>query len=154
MSVQDIINRDGDRPAGSLVTPAGGFIGDADIPFERYTSRQFYDLEMQRMWSRVWQWACREEHIPEVGDYYVYDIGRYSLIVVRTQDGIRAYHNSCLHRGTRLKPSGFSGRTLLTTTQGDVGSVIDNPRGLNRTVTFREVDRENTPAFRALTVIV
>ncbi len=110
-NVQDIINRDGDRPAGSLVTPAGGFIGDADIPFERYTSRQFYDLEMQRMWSRVWQWACREEHIPEVGDYYVYDIGRYSLIVVRTQDGIRAYHNSCLHRGTRLKPSGFSGHS-------------------------------------------
>ena len=46
--------------------------------------------------------ACREEEIPEVGDHIVYDIGRYSVIVVRTADGIRAHHNVCRHRGRRL----------------------------------------------------
>ena len=38
----------------------------------------------------TWQFACREEHIPEVGDYYVYDIGRHSFIVTRVaKDAVR-----------------------------------------------------------------
>jgi nitrite reductase/ring-hydroxylating ferredoxin subunit len=48
--------------------------------------------------------ACREEQIPEVGDSVVYEIADTSLIVVRTAtDEIRAFHNSCLHRGTQLR---------------------------------------------------
>ena len=50
--------------------------------------------------------ACREEQIPEVGDSVVYELADTSLIVVRTApDEIRAYHNSCLHRGTQLRTS-------------------------------------------------
>jgi phenylpropionate dioxygenase-like ring-hydroxylating dioxygenase large terminal subunit len=57
-----------------------------------------------KVWSRVWQMACREEQIPNVGDSVVYDIAGFSLIVVRSApDRIRAFHNSCLHRGTRLR---------------------------------------------------
>ncbi|WP_197914066.1 aromatic ring-hydroxylating oxygenase subunit alpha [Mycolicibacterium chitae] len=55
------------------------------------------------MWKKAWQFACREEDIPEAGDYLVYDVADLSLIVVRTEGGdIKAYHNACLHRGTRL----------------------------------------------------
>lgn len=62
------------------------------------------------MWSRTWQWACREEHIPEPGDYAVYDIGDRSAVVVRGPDrSIKAFVNSCLHRGTQLKPPGTVG---------------------------------------------
>jgi nitrite reductase/ring-hydroxylating ferredoxin subunit len=70
---------------------------------ERYTSREWHDLEMEHMWKRVWQMACRDDDIPNVGDSLVYDIGDVSLIVVRTTDGVRAYHNSCLHRGRLLR---------------------------------------------------
>ena len=108
-STQEIVHRDGRPVPPVLEQESGQFLGDEDIPFERYTSRAFYDLEMERMWPRVWQWACREEHIPEVGDYYVYDIGHHSIIVVRSNDGIKAYHNSCLHRGTKLRSSGTDG---------------------------------------------
>ena len=77
---------------------------DTDIPRTRYTSQRYHDLEMERMWARVWQMACREEQIPEVGDHVIYDIGDASLIVVRTgADDVRAFHNSCLHRGTQLR---------------------------------------------------
>ncbi len=72
------------------------------VSVERYRSRAFHELEMQRLWPRVWQMACREEEIPEVGDYALYEIGRFSIIVVRTRDGIRAHHNVCRHRGRRL----------------------------------------------------
>lgn len=52
----------------------------------------------------MWQWACREEDLPDVGDYRVYDVASASILVVRTAPGrIKAYHNACLHRATQLK---------------------------------------------------
>jgi nitrite reductase/ring-hydroxylating ferredoxin subunit len=54
--------------------------------------------------------ACREEHIPEVGDYHVYDLGHFSFIITRTAPKeIKAYYNACLHRGTKLRASGTEG---------------------------------------------
>jgi phenylpropionate dioxygenase-like ring-hydroxylating dioxygenase large terminal subunit len=75
-----------------------------DMSIDRYISRDFHELEMERMWSRVWQFACREEHVPEPGDYVVYEIGRYSYIVMRNAEGaIQCFVNACLHRGRQLK---------------------------------------------------
>jgi hypothetical protein len=47
------------------------------VPIERYTSRAFHDLEVEKVWKKVWQMACREEEIPEVGDriHTIADIG-------------------------------------------------------------------------------
>ena len=79
-------------------------VGDDDvIPRARYTSAEFAALEFERLWSQVWQVACREEEVPDVGDYYEYVIGDQSILVVRSApDAIGAYYNTCLHRGTRL----------------------------------------------------
>jgi len=113
-STREIILADGCDVPDQLVAEAYQFMGDEDVPYERYTSQAFFDLEMKKMWSKVWQWACRVEHIPEVGDYYVYDVGPYSILVVRHGEGpedIKAYHNSCLHRGTQLKASHSQGST-------------------------------------------
>ena len=76
---------------------------DGFVPKERYVSRAFLDLEMERLWSRVWQVACREEELAEIGDYVEYVIGDQSILIVRAAPGIvRAFFNACLHRGTRL----------------------------------------------------
>jgi nitrite reductase/ring-hydroxylating ferredoxin subunit len=76
---------------------------DGFVPKERYVSRAFLDLEMDRLWPRVWQVACREEQVAEPGQFVEYTIGDQSVLVVRTEDGrISAHHNACLHRGTRL----------------------------------------------------
>ncbi len=78
--------------------------GGADPPpVEHYISRAFYERE-RAMWDRTWQMACREEHIPNVGDYHVYEIAKRSYLVVRTaSDVIQAYPNACLHRGRKLR---------------------------------------------------
>ena len=74
------------------------------VPIERYTSQDFHDLEMEKVWKRVWQMACRVDDIPETGDHVLYEIGDVSLIVVRQADGaIGAFHNTCLHRGRALR---------------------------------------------------
>jgi phenylpropionate dioxygenase-like ring-hydroxylating dioxygenase large terminal subunit len=77
--------------------------GLAGTDKSRYLDPAFHRLEVDRMWSRVWQMACREEEISEVGDLVVYDLADHSFLVVRVgPDEIRAYRNACLHRGTRL----------------------------------------------------
>lgn len=109
-STKELIARDATGAAEPLLEESYEFLGDDDIPFDEYTSPAFAEAEFDRMWSRVWQWACREEHIPQVGDYQVYDIGDRSALVVRTApDQIKAFHNFCLHRGTQLKPPGSAG---------------------------------------------
>src|SRR5215210_4213266 len=73
------------------------------VPKDAYLSRDFLQLENERMWPRVWQIACRLEEIQMIGQYVTYDIGDNSIIVVRqTEDRIRAYHNVCSHRGRQL----------------------------------------------------
>ena len=60
---------------------AGGMVV---VPGARYTSQEFFDLEMERLWPRVWQVACREEEIPNSGDFLEYTIGDQSILVVRS----------------------------------------------------------------------
>jgi phenylpropionate dioxygenase-like ring-hydroxylating dioxygenase large terminal subunit len=103
-SVQEIIARDAIKPPPNLAHEHYEYLGNEDIDFERYYSPEFFAREVERMWMNTWQWTCREEHIPEPGDYYVYDIAQRSFLIVRTEDGsIKAYYNSCLHRGTKLR---------------------------------------------------
>ena len=102
-SVADTLRGDSRSVPASLLEQKYTFLGDQDIPCERYTDHGFFRREIDHLWCNTWQWACREEHIPEAGDSYVYDIGPYSVIVARMQDSsIAAYLNVCTHRGTRL----------------------------------------------------
>jgi phenylpropionate dioxygenase-like ring-hydroxylating dioxygenase large terminal subunit len=73
------------------------------IPARRYYDAEFFELERELLWPRVWQMACRLEEIPNPGDYVVYDNLDQSVIVVRVDAGrIKAYHNHCRHRGVQL----------------------------------------------------
>jgi phenylpropionate dioxygenase-like ring-hydroxylating dioxygenase large terminal subunit len=80
--------------------------GPQNVPIERYTSRDFHLQEVEKIWQRVWQMACREEDIPEVGDYLVYDIAGLSFLMVRSApDEIKGFWNACLHKARRLRES-------------------------------------------------
>ncbi|MEM6708705.1 MAG: aromatic ring-hydroxylating dioxygenase subunit alpha [Pseudomonadota bacterium] len=110
-SMQDIIATDGDNAPAALREQRYAFLGDGDLGYDRVTSQAFYDAEVERVWPRVWQWACREEHILNPGDSWVYDVGPYSVLVLRGSDAsIRAFVNSCPHRGMQLVASGSAPR--------------------------------------------
>lgn len=72
------------------------------IPAQRYYDERFYELECERLWPHVWQMACRHEQVANLGDWIEYSNLGKSVIVVRTKDGIKAYHNACRHRGMQL----------------------------------------------------
>ena len=76
---------------------------DGFLPKERYTSRAFAALELERLWPCVWQIACREEEVAAAGAFVEYTIGDDTIAIVRGADArLRAFHNACLHRGRRL----------------------------------------------------
>jgi len=106
---QQIVKND-QNPAPAVLTE----YSEVDIPVpsverERYTSKAFFDLEVDHMWSRVWQLACREEQIPEVGDTLLYEAPGLKVMIVRVEeDEIKAYYNSCPHRGMKLCASDTS----------------------------------------------
>jgi len=78
--------------------------GPKRISTDRYWKKEFHDLEIEKIWKKTWQMACREDEIPNAGDYYVYEVAHLSYLVVRQADGsVKAHQNICLHRGRLLK---------------------------------------------------
>ena len=103
-SYQDLVALDTRDVPVALRSTSYRYQGSADVPKSRYTSPAFAALEHDYVWRRTWQMACREEDLPKPGSHVVYDVGDESLIVTRGSDGvIRAFHNACLHRGTKLR---------------------------------------------------
>ena len=45
-----------------------------DVSAERYFSPEWHAREVEYVWRKCWQLACRVEDIPKVGDQLVYDI--------------------------------------------------------------------------------
>lgn len=77
------------------------------IPKERYISSEFMEQEWEHIWTKVWLLGCREDQIPDPGDYICTNIGRESVLLVRQDDGdVKAFHNVCMHRGNRLADEG------------------------------------------------
>jgi glycine betaine catabolism A len=91
-----------EHPWSALPVPHAIEVPDR-APKERYFDPDFYQLECEQLWPRVWQMACRLEEIPEPGDVVEYEILDQSVIVVRGDDlEVRAFHNVCRHRGVKL----------------------------------------------------
>lgn len=87
------------------------YLGSSNLSTDRYLTREFHDLEVDKMWTRTWQAACRESEIGNNGDYFVYDIARYSIVITRTLEGeLKGYYNSCLHRGRQLRQDSGNAR--------------------------------------------
>jgi nitrite reductase/ring-hydroxylating ferredoxin subunit len=91
--------------------PAPAFMGEGDVAaiggaeygIDAYTDPTFHKREVETVWARCWQVAAREDAVPNPGDFIVYDIADMSALVIRGRDGtLRAFVNSCPHRGTRL----------------------------------------------------
>src|ERR1039458_4641785 len=95
-----------DRRSSALPVPYAVEFPDR-LPKERYFDPDFYQMEAQLLWPRVWQMACRLEEIPQPNDFVEYEIFDQSVIVVRTDDlGVRAFQNTCRHRGVRIVEGG------------------------------------------------
>jgi phenylpropionate dioxygenase-like ring-hydroxylating dioxygenase large terminal subunit len=80
-------------------------LGTDPLSIEPYLSKEYFDLECDRIFRHVWINVGREEEIPHPGDFFVKDIAatQSSILVARGNDGvIRASQNVCSHRGNKI----------------------------------------------------
>jgi phenylpropionate dioxygenase-like ring-hydroxylating dioxygenase large terminal subunit len=83
--------------------PPGCPVREDFVPKGDYIDPRYVRIEKERLWPDVWQVACREEEIPEPGNFVTFDVADESIIVIRLTGGaIKAYYNACQHRGRRL----------------------------------------------------
>ena len=76
-----------------------------------YYSREHCDREWRALWSRTWNLAGLTADVREPGDFFRFDLGPESFIVVMDDERtIRAFYNVCQHRGSRLVEADFGRR--------------------------------------------
>ena len=79
------------------------------LPQGFHLDPEVYQLELGRIWRRNWLFAAHTAELRSAGDRVVFDVGDDSALIVRGEDGqLRAFHNVCRHRGSRLVDSAIA----------------------------------------------
>lgn len=77
------------------------------IPAARYSDPDFFALEQRHVFGKAWLFAAIEDELREPGDVIGIEHLASDLLIVRASDGVvRAFYNTCSHRGARLVPEG------------------------------------------------
>jgi glycine betaine catabolism A len=73
------------------------------LPGPLYVSEEAFAFDTQVMLKTVWLYACTVAHVKNPGDYFLFEMANNSIIIVRGRDNeIRAFWNSCRHRGAKI----------------------------------------------------
>lgn len=77
--------------------------GQSTLPREVFASAEIHAAERERIFQRSWLLAGHVSQLEGAGRYFLFELDRESVIVLRTGDGaVKAFHNHCRHRGSRL----------------------------------------------------
>jgi phenylpropionate dioxygenase-like ring-hydroxylating dioxygenase large terminal subunit len=86
--------------------PPAGYEQLPMIPGGRYTDPAFLELELQHLWRRSWLYALHSDELPRPGSFRLWRKTGAPIIIVRGKDQrIRAFYNTCRHRGAPLLES-------------------------------------------------
>ncbi len=84
-------------------SPPAGFPTLPDLPAGRYVDPEFLALEDRALWQRCWLYAAHSDQLPRPGSTLVVKRAGSGILLVRGRDGeIRAFYNTCQHRGAPL----------------------------------------------------
>ena len=68
-----------------------------------YTDPDIFQLDLDTFFLNHWVFIGHVSRIPNIGDYFLFEIGNESIILIRGDDNkIYAHHNVCRHRGSRV----------------------------------------------------
>ncbi|WP_176082966.1 aromatic ring-hydroxylating dioxygenase subunit alpha [Martelella sp. HB161492] len=68
-----------------------------------YTDPDFFRVDMEEFYYRDWLFVGHDCELPKPGNFLTLQVGEYAVILTRGRDQqIRALHNSCRHRGSRV----------------------------------------------------
>lgn len=88
------------------LTPEFSDLGTDPVPTDIYWRPEWYEKELEAIFSRTWLQVASGHEIPKPGDFVVKEVPTfdYKVIIVRGSDGkARAFHNVCSHRGSHVE---------------------------------------------------
>jgi phenylpropionate dioxygenase-like ring-hydroxylating dioxygenase large terminal subunit len=113
------------------------------LPAWTYHSDALTELEMREVFATHWQIVCHVSDVAEPGSFLAFDMGTERALIVRGRDGVvRAFHNICRHRGSRVtaEEQGTC-KALVCPFHGWVYNLDGTLRGAARPDTFPPLDR-------------
>ena len=82
------------------------------LPREFYTDAEIFALDLEQIFHNDWLFVAHSAELPDSGSYLTLQVGAYPVLLTRAADGvIRAFVNSCRHRGARVCPEA-AGKTV------------------------------------------
>lgn len=83
------------------------------LPRDWYLDKDVYEAERDAIFKKSWQYVAHVSELTQPGDFVVAPVGDFTVLVTRGRDGeLRAFHNTCQHRGHELATCS-SGNTKL-----------------------------------------
>jgi benzoate/toluate 1,2-dioxygenase alpha subunit len=77
--------------------------GTFEVSRRVFTAPELFELEMKYIFEQGWTFLGMESQFPKPHDFYCTAIGRQPVILTRNAQGeIRAFLNTCRHKGARL----------------------------------------------------
>ena len=79
------------------------------LPPAAYTAAEAFDWERRHFFGGGWTCAAHGSRLPSIGDQPAVETGNGGALLVRGEHGpVRAFANTCRHRGHQLLPCGSS----------------------------------------------
>jgi phenylpropionate dioxygenase-like ring-hydroxylating dioxygenase large terminal subunit len=94
---------DGMQYEAERTAPPEGFPRLPQVPGARYNDPAFLQAERRALWQRTWLYACHLDELPGPGSFMLWNKTGSPLLLVHGKDGqVRAFYNTCRHRGAPL----------------------------------------------------
>jgi choline monooxygenase len=119
------------------------------MPAFTYTSPEFYQREVERIWRKTWNFIGSADQIRNNGDYFTLNFAGVPTIVLRDHDGkTRAFANTCRHRGSELLEGKGNCKLIVCPYHSWTYDLNGNLRGtpeMDKTLNFNKTDYGLTP---------
>ena len=115
------------------------------LPGWAYFSQELFELECETLFKTHWQFVCHVNEAADIGAYVTYDVAGERALVIRGHDGIlRAFHNLCRHRGSRIVPDarGVCNKAMVCPYHGWAYNLDGGLRGIANRDTFPPMQAE------------
>lgn len=114
------------------------------MPAFTYTSPDFYQREVDRIWRKIWNFIGSADQIADNGDYFTLTFAGVPIIVVRDHDGqIRAFANTCRHRGSELLEASGNCKLIVCPYHSwsyELNGALRAAPEMDKTVAFNKAD--------------
>jgi phenylpropionate dioxygenase-like ring-hydroxylating dioxygenase large terminal subunit len=114
------------------------------LPGWTYHNPALLQLEISEVFLTHWQVVGQISNVPKAGDFMTFDLGAERALVVRGEDGqLRAFHNLCRHRGSRVVvgESGHCKNAMVCPFHGWVYNLDGTLRGAAQPKSYPTLDK-------------